>query len=147
MFKEVKPKGKNQILADYLKHKEFWMDSDKADEFNQLFDSFLTILSLKHNLKIDVKERENYSLDIFAKTNSGATYFLIIISSVYYYDVGYWQLTRFSVQVNKELELDTSSVNLKSDFTLNELGDWQYFDTQYSEEGMLDMIKCLVDLT
>lgn len=120
------------------------MDSDKATEFDQLFDSFLTILSLKHHLKIEVKERENYSLDFFGASSSGRTDMIIIITSIFHWHVGYWQLQSFNFQISKNFKVDRFlSGNINPNFRFNELGDWYYFDSN-NEQGMLDLVKELI---
>jgi hypothetical protein len=147
MYKEKIPTDKKPILSDYLKNKVFYMDNNKADEFDNLIHSFLTLLVLNHGLYIEVSEKENYSVDFFANTEN-KTCVVMRINSIFEWEVGYWRLTQFNVYVSKDSTLKIKdSVNINSNFRLTDLSDVYCFDAQYDEQGMLDIIRYLVDVS
>lgn len=147
MYKEKIPIHKKPILSDYLKNKVFYMDNDKADEFDNLIRSFLTLLVLNHGLYIEVSEKENYSVDFFANTENKICV-VMRINSIFEWEVGYWRLTQFNVYVSKDSTLKIKdSVNINSNFRLTDLSDVYCFDAQYNEQGMLDMIRCLINVS
>lgn len=122
------------------------MDNDKADEFDNLIRSFLTLLVLNHGLYIEVSEKENYSVDFFANTEN-QIYVVMRINSIFEWEVGYWRLTQFNVYISKDSTLNIKdSVNVNSNFRLTELSDTYCLDAQYDEQGMLDMIRYLVEV-
>ena len=72
---------KKTVLDKYIPIEAFLMEEEKANEFDQLFETLLILLKLNQNLTPEIKNEDDWSLTIYARDKIGMSQFSLSLSA------------------------------------------------------------------
>lgn len=136
-------KMRKPILKKYLTEDIYFMEEEKADEFDHLFDTLLLLLKLKHNLMPEIMIEKHGSLVLYSRNSEGISDFSLRLDATFNKSNGTVVITDFEILIISE-EIDLSSIDMFSlDFNL----DRYSFKSKYDEDALLnimgELVKCI----
>jgi hypothetical protein len=134
---------KKPILSKYMQIDMFVMEEEKANEFDQLFETLLVLLKLKHNLTPEIMIEKHCALVLYSRNSEGISDFSLRLDATFNNSNGTVVTTDFEILIISE-EIDLSSIDM---FNLDFNWDRYSFKSKYNEDVLLnimcELVKCI----
>jgi hypothetical protein len=130
-------KNKKPILTRYIDH-TYYMEEERAGEFEQLFDTLLLLLKLNRNLQPDIVSHNFYNLTLYARNMRGDSDFSFRLDGTLVQSDGGCYAVDFQVKIVTDIDLtQIEPLNVNYNYDI-------YSMTFLEEEDFLNFMKKLV---
>jgi hypothetical protein len=135
---------KKPILTKYLKDSIYMVEESRVREFDNLFETMIMLLGLKHNLTVDCETHGDFDLTLYARNKSGISDFSFKLDTTLYAEDN--ELNKVLLEFQIKIVIDEADIDLASieEFDLNAFLDIYTMTSKYNEDLLFDVLMKII---